>query len=304
MRTSTVKYPLSVAMQDGQIISMSEHRELYDADDDLYDRSNLIESVTSILVSTCMSVNGGDKLSPKALRNMFLRMASPVRDYLFYAILEASDPHGVVVKELTCMNNSCGKRFKTRAIESVPTEEDEVVSDEDEVTFGPDENPGEDDDFYDNAFRLDSVSRGEIIIDRSEWRMLESEKEFTLYDPVEVQVRPRGKKDIEFYTVESLRLRVQNGHDEEFVSRFVKTLSLVEIGRKLRSRRIMSAGGLPDEYVAKIQNTNFIRQMTKADQTMISSWDMENSVLKPWQFSKCPHCGEVNPHLRDPGFFF
>jgi hypothetical protein len=312
-------------MPDGTVYSSSEHRELFDADDDHYDRRNIVESATKILTATCVSVNDGEVISPKMKRKLFLAMATPVREYVFFRILYESDPGGDVTKQIVCLNPACGKKFTVRAIEAVPTEE-EIVSEVaaagevESVSFGllDDDSGGVTDGEVSSGEAADGKSMEDLaygalatqMLDLSDmyedpgWRMLEAEKTFDLVKPVEVQIRAKRKKEPEAYVITSIRLRIQTGQDETDMMRYVQHMSPSEIARKLRARRILSADGIPEDMLKYVQSTAFIRRLSKVDQKRIERWDMQNRVLGMVQASTCPECGMRVPHPRDPGFFF
>lgn len=282
MRTTIIKYPLPVIMQDGVVVTKSEHRELFDADDDLYSKTELAESATRLMVATCVTVNDGEIWDATKKRKLFLRMASPVRDYVFYAMLKASNPSGVITKDVQCINTLCGRRFRALAIEYVPMEDDIEESNEG-TEAPPDEN---------------------IIFDRSTWRLLEAEHVFPLLSPIDYSVRVKNTPETRVLNITSVRLRVANGDDEINISKYARQLTEVECIRKLRARRIVSAEGVADEDLHHIQSTEFIRRLSKEDQKAIEAWEIKNVVLRPWQLSICPHCMTKVPHVWDASFFF
>lgn len=290
MITKNFYYPLSVDLDDGSTILSSEHRELYDADDDQYNQ-DAVNSFTNILVSTCVGVNGGDRPDVNTLRKLFNYMATPVRDWLFYSILEMTDPGGMIVKDVQC--NKCKKRFKARVVEHVPTPDD--TESPGEVFSGINFIQGGD---VDDSCTLNM----EFALEEPSWKVIERERKFDLNRPIEISIKE--KDGLKVFEITSITLRVSCGDDELKVSKHARGMSMNEVARKMRARRIVSADGIPDKYLHYVQSVGFIRRIHKIDQKTISEWDRNNSILQLWQFSTCPYCGARVPNIRDPGFFF
>lgn len=280
MRTAIIKWPSSVTMLDGTVVSETEHRELVDADDDYYDKSDIIESCTKLLVATCVKVQGED-MDAKRKRELFTRMDSPTGEYVMFRILEASDPNGTITKQLFCPNYRCRYSFRAPAIQYVPKDDDIADDTEDQPM---------------------SAIADDIVPERPRWKMVEQERLFELDQPVDFTVR--GTKQVEMFTITALRMRVQNREDERAVARQLKQLSVPELSRKMRARRIVSAEGIPEDKLQFIQHQEFIRRLCKTDQKRIEAWDADNRVLSTYQYAVCPKCGSTVPHQWDADFFF
>lgn len=115
----TIQLDLPVNMPDGEAVSSVGHRELCDADDDFYDQAAPEKSQTELLANTCIEANGAPCQDIARKREVFRRMAIPVRDRVLFLILQETDPAGMVTKDLQCR---CGHRWRHPAVSGVPVE--------------------------------------------------------------------------------------------------------------------------------------------------------------------------------------
>lgn len=100
-------------------------RPMVQRDRQLFDPEMPHVSMTNLLAATTVEVVGVGRTKEehlKQLRTWYWRINSPLREWLFYRMLQGTDPGGKVTIAIVCPHDGCGREVDLPAVLDIPEE--------------------------------------------------------------------------------------------------------------------------------------------------------------------------------------